>query len=220
MGLRGECTWERTTKGAAAMCAVAMRTGAQPPVRPVPSNMPSSPEPPAHPDALHAPWRAEYLRGLGDAPGAGPASSGSFLLDYWRTPEHDARNFVVVRTRHGMILLNRYPYTNGHLLVALGDPRPTLLDYEPSQRAELWKLVDHAAALLQRTLEPQGINIGVNQGRAAGAGVPQHLHAHLVPRWAGDVNFLSVVGQVRVIPESLEAMDARLRAVAATMTAP
>ncbi|MDX2130793.1 MAG: HIT domain-containing protein [Planctomycetota bacterium] len=169
------------------------------------------------PPSIHAPWRMDYLAAMDEAEKrSGPPgpSSGSFLLDYWRSPEHDERHFVIVRTEHGMILLNRYPYANGHLLVALGDPRPTLLDYEPAQRAELWRLVDRAAAVLQRALEPQGINIGVNQGRAAGAGVPQHLHAHLVPRWGGDVNFMTVVGRVRVIPSSLEAMYARFRAAA------
>jgi len=111
-----------------------------------------------------------------------------------------------------MVLLNAYPYSNGHLLVALGEPRPTLLDYSPEQRAALWRLTDCAAAILARTLDPQGINIGVNQGRAAGAGVPSHLHVHLVPRWGGDVNFTTVVANVRVIPSSLEAMAARFRA--------
>ncbi|MFY7896800.1 MAG: HIT family protein, partial [Phycisphaerales bacterium] len=101
-------------------------------------------------------------------------------LDYWNAPTHDAANHVIERTTHGLILLNKYPYANGHLLVALGDPRPTLLDYEPAQREQLWKLVERATDLMQRTLEPQGINIGINQGRAAGAGVPQHLHVHLV----------------------------------------
>src|SRR5262245_65250801 len=88
-------------------------------------------------------------------------------------------------------MLNAYPYANGHLLVALGEARPTLLDYTPEQRAALWRLVETATDLMQRALEPQGINFGINQGRAAGAGVPQHLHAHLVPRWGGDVNFMA-----------------------------
>ncbi|CAG1010856.1 ATP adenylyltransferase [Phycisphaerales bacterium] len=177
----------------------------------------STPEPGRAPDALHAPWRMNYLESLDAAEkksGPPTASSGSFLLDYWRTPQDDLKNHVVVRTVHGLILLNKYPYANGHLLVALGEARPTLLDYEPAQRAQLWKLVEAAADLMQRTLEPQGINIGINQGRAAGAGVPQHFHAHLVPRWGGDVNFMAVVGNVRVIPASLEAMTDRYRACA------
>lgn len=176
--------------------------------------MPPADDPPLGPRAIHAPWRQEYLDALGDAErDAGPpdASTGSFLLDYWLNPNGDATNHVIVRAHDGIILLNRFPYAGGHLLVALGDARPTLLDYAPDQRARLWALTDLAAELMQRTLEPQGINIGVNQGRAAGAGVPQHLHVHLVPRWGGDVNFLAVVGQVRVISTSLDAMAERYR---------
>lgn len=142
------------------------------------------------------------------------AGSGSFLLDYWNAPADDTRNHVIERNAFGMILLNAFPYANGHLLIALGEARPTLLDYEPDQRAQLWLLVERATDLLQRTLQPQGINTGINQGRAAGAGVPQHLHVHLVPRWGGDVNFMTAVGAVRVIPSSLEAMAARFRAAA------
>ncbi len=178
----------------------------------------ADPPNPHEPGILHAPWRMDYLEDL-DAKekksGPPAASSGSFLLDYWRDPAGDERNHVVLRTPRGMILLNKYPYANGHLLVALGEARPTLLDYTPEQRADLWKLVDLAAALMQRTLEPQGMNIGINQGRAAGAGVPQHLHAHLVPRWGGDVNFMTTVGEIRVIPASLEAMARRFRSAAA-----
>jgi len=140
-------------------------------------------------------------------------ASGSFLRDYWLDPGSDERNHVIARTEAGIILLNRFPYSSGHLLVALGEPRPTLLDYTPNQRASLWALTDAAAELIQRALEPQGINIGVNQGRAAGAGVPEHLHVHLVPRWAGDVNFMTVAGQVRVISSALDRMAERYRRV-------
>jgi ATP adenylyltransferase len=136
-------------------------------------------------------------------------SSGSFLLDYWRSPDDDEANHVIVRNEHGMILLNKYPYTNGHLLIALGDARPTLSDYEPAQRGELWVLVERAVALCEKALEPQGLNIGINQGIAGGAGVPSHLHVHVMPRWVGDTNFISAVGGVRVIPSALEMMYER-----------
>ncbi len=178
--------------------------------------MPDTSDPAEHPArTLWAPWRLEYLESLGDetkAP-AGSEESASFLREYFLHPERDEANHVVVREADGLILLNRYPYANGHLLVALGEARPTLLDYDERQRAALWRLVDSAAALMQRTLQPQGINIGINQGRAAGAGVPTHLHVHLVPRWSGDVNFMETVGRVRVIPASLDAMAARYRRV-------
>ncbi|MFO0830213.1 MAG: HIT domain-containing protein [Phycisphaerales bacterium] len=178
------------------------------PGQPAPHQPPHT-QPGATP-ALTAPWRLAYLEAL-DAAERAPADNartptGSFLLDYWLSPDRDRENHVLLRTASGLILLNKYPYANGHLLVALGEARPTLLDYTPAQRAQLWMLTELATDLMQRTLLPQGINIGINQGRAAGAGVPQHLHVHLVPRWGGDVNFMHTVGSVRVMPGSLDAM--------------
>lgn len=177
---------------------------------------PNEPTPnPTGPDAIWAPWRLEYLETIDENPKpTGPrAPGGCFLEQYWTHPENDEANHVIERDASGMILLNAFPYSNGHLLVALGEGRPRLLDYSPVQRAALWALVDRAADLVERALGPQGINIGINQGRAAGAGIPGHLHVHLVPRWGGDVNFISVVGQIRVVPGSLEAMARRYRAV-------
>lgn len=184
--------------------------------------MSGSDAPHVGPEAIHAPWRMAYLESLSeaeamndgstDANTADQADSGSFIRDYWLAPERDEANHVIVRAGSGMILLNKYPYANGHLLVALGEPRPTLLDYDPGQRAQLWKLTELATDLMESALSPQGINIGINQGRAAGAGIPGHLHVHLVPRWAGDVNFISTIGQIRVIPSSLDAMAQRYRA--------
>lgn len=175
--------------------------------------MADTPSPASGNPALQAPWRLEYLEAMGKherTAGDKPAT-GSFLLDYWLDPGRDSSNHVIVRSTHGLILLNGFPYASGHLLVALGEARPTLLDYTPDQRSALWKLVDCAADLVTHTLEPQGLNIGLNQGRAAGAGVPSHLHVHLVPRWGGDTNFITVIGQVRVIPASLDVMAARYR---------
>ena len=163
-------------------------------------------------DALWAPWRMTYLRELerreSDAcVGAGQVKgSGNFLVDYWANPDRDRESLVVHRDEAGMILLNRYPYVNGHLLVALGKPRPSIEEYAPDERASFWRLVEVAMGLVQRTLEPQGINMGINQGRAAGAGLPDHVHAHILPRWNGDTNFMATIGQVRIIPDSLDAM--------------
>ena len=175
------------------------------------SRHPSLHEPPL----LHAPWRLPYLESL-DARErvSGPPipSSGSFLRDYWLSPDDDRKNHVIVRTRDGMILLNAFPYANGHLLVALGDARPRLLDYPREQRTLLWELTALGEDHLERALNPQGVNVGLNQGRAAGAGVPQHLHVHLVPRWGGDVNFISVVCNLRVIPSALDDMAQRIGA--------
>lgn len=166
---------------------------------------------------LWAPWRMTYLRDLqrkSEVASAGPITFSApvnFLAAYWSAPQDDAQNLIVHRDAHGMILLNRYPYANGHLLVALGDARSTLSEYEPSQRAQFWRLVDMAMDLVERVLRPQGINMGINIGSAAGAGLPEHVHAHVVPRWVGDTNFMSVLGDVRLIPEDLEKMAVNLR---------
>lgn len=180
-----------------------------------------------------APWRLSYMDMLkqsekdhsaGPAPPARPAAP-CFLRQYWLTPVEDEANHVIVRTgmpgssagaearpaRGGLIMLNKYPYANGHLLVCLGEGRPRLLDYQEDERAELWSLVDLAVELVERALEPQGINVGLNQGMAAGAGVPEHVHVHVVPRWSGDVNFTEVCAQIRVIPSALDDMARRMR---------
>ncbi len=163
---------------------------------------------------LWAPWRMSYLRELerkAEQLGGGEASAGSFLADYFGAPDRDEEHHVVYRDGQGIVLLNRYPYANGHLLTAVGEPRVRLVDYEPAQRAAFWRLVEIGMELIQRTLSPQGINVGINEGSAAGAGVPQHVHAHLVPRWGGDTNFITVVGQIRVIPNSLPTMAEEFR---------
>ena len=186
---------------------------------------PDNPHSPQHPprtgpSRLDAPWRLAYIEAIGKAEEQdakskarreSKPSTGCFIRDYWLTPEDDEANHVVLRTDAGMIFLNAYPYASGHLLVALGESQSRLMDYTQSQRATLWALVDRATELMERVLEPHGINIGVNQGQAAGAGVPQHLHVHLVPRWNGDVNFITTVGDVRVLPGALDAMAKRYR---------
>ncbi|MDG2422625.1 MAG: HIT domain-containing protein [Phycisphaerales bacterium] len=163
---------------------------------------------------LWAPWRLAYLRRLDtrrDAAGDDVEGPVNFLAHYWAHPECDESNFVIHRSELGMILLNRYPYANGHLLVALGEPHPDLLQYEPSSRQAFWALVEKSVALVNQVLEPQGVNVGINQGSAAGAGLPEHIHAHIVPRWSGDTNFMTVTGDVRVMPASLEDMAAQYR---------
>jgi len=178
-------------------------------------------------ESLLAPWRDSYMQSLSSdmkakAKGAAPAP-GTFLSRYWEPPADDEKNCVIARVGEGdcagMILLNKFPYANGHLLVALGEARVRLMEYSPAQRAALWRMVDMACALAEEALEPQGLNVGVNQGSAAGAGVPGHLHAHVVPRWHGDVNFISVVGELRVIPTGLAQMAARYRDVWAKVAA-
>lgn len=157
---------------------------------------------------IWAPWRIDYIRGIDT-----PEQDDCFLCAAWKAPEEDDRRLVVHRGKRGMILINRYPYTNGHLLVAMAAHAADLPELDAADRAELMELTALAERVLQAGLNPQGVNIGMNIGRCAGAGLPGHLHVHLVPRWFGDTNFMSVVGQVRVIPQALEQIHRELRQV-------
>ncbi|MEM6756155.1 MAG: HIT domain-containing protein [Planctomycetota bacterium] len=165
---------------------------------------------------LWAPWRIEYLGQLGTktAPAPGSSPNHCFLCDA-AEPGLDeatrAERLVLHRDDHGVMLLNRYPYTNGHLLVAPLDHLAELSDLTPAVRAGLMELCELGTRLLKHAVHAQGVNVGLNQGRAAGAGVPGHLHFHVVPRWAGDTNFIDVVGQVRVVPQALESSYTALR---------
>ena len=126
-------------------------------------------------------------------------------------PGEQARNrLVLAREDQGLIMLNLYPYTNGHLLVAPAEHVADLTDLSAQGRGGLMELTALAERLLRTAINPQGINIGINLGRCAGAGLPGHLHVHLVPRWSGDTNFMHTVGHVRVIPESIQASYERL----------
>ena len=170
-----------------------------------------------HHQNLWAPWRIGYIKGVVDAEAAGRANE-CFLCEATGR-DHDAaalrERLVLVRDERGLLLLNRYPYTNGHLLAAPADHVPELTDMTPAARAGLMELCELGTRLLQAAMNPQGINVGMNIGRCAGAGLPGHAHMHVVPRWNGDVNFMQVVGQVRVIPEALESSyDALLQALA------
>ena len=150
---------------------------------------------------LWAPWRMEYIRALGEEP-TGP---GCFLCKYWSEPAQDATNHVLWRTDNTFVLMNRFPYTGGHLMVALAEHKGDLTELSERQLAAMNRGICDAVRVLRAAIKPHGFNIGYNLGRCAGAGLPDHLHAHIVPRWSGDTNFMSVVGDARVIPEALDA---------------
>jgi len=116
--------------------------------------------------------------------------------------------------------MNRYPYTNGHLLVAPRAHKADLEELLPEEKIDLVDQTTEAVRLLKRAVSAQGFNIGINIGRCAGAGVPGHLHQHVVPRWAGDVNFMSVVGEVQVVPEAISQMYTELLRVREEMGKP
>jgi ATP adenylyltransferase len=168
------------------------------------------------PDAannLWAPWRMEYIGALHDEPGC-------FLCDYRDHQEQDEQNHVLWRTPHALVVFNRFPYSNGHLLISAAAHKPSLHDLSDDEKLELMQLTADAQTVLQRAIKPQGFNVGFNFGRCAGAGLPDHLHAHLVPRWNGDTNFMSVVGDARVIPQSIDALYRQLRDLSREMGLP
>jgi ATP adenylyltransferase len=127
--------------------------------------------------------------------------------------ESSRDNLVLVRTPLSYVVLNLYPYNNGHLMVVPNRHVATLASSTPEELTDLMRLTRHAEIALAEAYTPQGINIGINLGRPAGAGIVDHLHVHLVPRWTGDTSFISVVGNTRVLPEELPRTAARLRPI-------
>ena len=170
--------------------------------------------PDPHAEHLHAPWRMRYIRSLERPPESddplAEACNGCFLCAAARLDEADEpadqaarRRLVLWRSDHCAVVINRYPYTNGHLMVA---PRRHEAFYEnlgDDEALDLHRQTVRAIELLKRRLSPQGFNVGINLGHAAGAGLPGHLHRHVVPRWAGDTNFMAVVGNIRVVPQAV-----------------
>lgn len=146
------------------------------------------------------PWRMEYIDRLSDRDG--PAEC--FLCRYAADPASDASHHVLWRSPRTLTLLNRFPYTGGHLLVTPTAHQPTLAELDEATVTEMGMRLRDAQRVLQRAFNPQGFNIGMNLGRCAGAGLPDHAHWHIVPRWNGDTNFMSVVGDARLIPISLQ----------------
>ncbi len=152
-------------------------------------------------DRLWAPWRMEYL--MSDK------VDGCIFCD--KPAENDDRkNFILLKSEHSFIMLNAYPYNNGHLMIAPFRHVASLNELSSSERADLMETVAAAEAVLMRAYDPQGMNVGINMGHCAGAGVPGHVHVHIVPRWEGDTNFMPVVGRTRVLPELIEETFVRL----------
>lgn len=156
-------------------------------------------------DILHAYWRMDYVTSEGD-PKSGKRSPFSDLPKLG----DDRKALIVHRARFHYILLNRYPYNPGHLLVVPFREVAELEELDAQERAELMDLLILAQKILRKALHPDGFNIGLNLGQAAGAGIPRHLHFHIVPRWNGDSNFLPVIGKTRSLPQALDTTWERL----------
>lgn len=158
-------------------------------------------------ETLHAPWRIEYL--------LAPKPSGSQASLFTRIAQSsdDEVNLVIARDRTCFALLNRYPYTGGHLMVV---PYKQVTNFDgllDEEMTDLMRLMRRCTSALSKVMKAQGFNIGVNLGTVAGAGIAEHLHIHVVPRWAGDTNFMPVIANATIVPQALTELAAQLRGV-------
>jgi ATP adenylyltransferase len=151
---------------------------------------------------LFTPWRLSYVMSL-------KSGAGCVLCDAQR--QDDPSSLILHRALHNFIILNLYPYNNGHLMIVPFKHLARLSESEPAQRAEMMELVLRCQEALERAYHPEGFNVGLNLGRCAGAGLADHFHMHVVPRWTGDTNFMSVVGDTRVVPEEPKQSYERLK---------
>ena len=159
-------------------------------------------------DRLWSPWRSEYISSSG-APN--PQFEGCVFCHFKNHPEQDETNFVIHRAEHNLVVLNLYPYVSGHLLVV---PYEHLGELDAASKEitdELMDLTKHCQTVFRQAYKPSGFNIGMNLGHAAGAGIADHIHLHILPRWVGDTNFMTTVGNTRVLPEDLATTYRKLR---------
>jgi len=156
---------------------------------------------------LWAPWRKAYIRGQAK-------TRGCFFCRDLRAPVgKDKINFVLLRSRHAFIVLNHYPYTSGHLMLVPNRHVPSLEKLMDVDRLDFLRLLDRALNLLRKAFRPHGFNVGMNLGRIGGAGVPGHVHLHVVPRWQGDTNFMPVLTGTKIVSESLQSTYLELHKV-------
>lgn len=144
---------------------------------------------------LWSPWRMKYIQRH--------ESHGCVFCSAHKALQDDTQNLILYRAERSFVILNAYPYTNGHLMVVPYDHTPSIEDLDRETRAEMMELVSQAMTVLRSIYHPEAFNVGANIGAAAGAGIAAHVHIHVLPRWFGDTNFMSTIGQTRVLPEEL-----------------
>jgi Diadenosine tetraphosphate (Ap4A) hydrolase and other HIT family hydrolases len=160
-------------------------------------------------DSLHAPWRIEYIL-------APKSASTENLFTQIAQSNDDETNLVIARDRTCYALLNRYPYTGGHLMIVPYKQVRDMNGLTDEEMTDLMKLTRRCQNVLTQVMKPEGFNIGINLGKVAGAGILEHLHIHIVPRWLGDTNFMPVLANTMVVPQALKDLAAQLRAALAT----
>jgi ATP adenylyltransferase len=153
---------------------------------------------------LWAPWRMEYIKKCDEIPGC--------IFCVLPAAQNDRENLILHRGEKCFVMLNTFPYNTGHLMIAPFKHTADMYDLDDEELLEISRTIRYAVKLLTETMQPDGFNLGVNLGRTAGAGVADHIHWHIVPRWNGDTNFMPVVADTKVLPESLLGTYDRLRA--------
>lgn len=153
---------------------------------------------------MTTPWRRKYIEGH-------VKEDGCVFCNALAKKEDDSKNLVIHRGQSAFVIVNLFPYTNGHLMVAPMAHQALLEALDAETRAEMMELASQAIVILKRIYNPQAFNLGANIGKAAGAGVPDHVHMHVVPRWNGDASFMAVVGETHILPETVEETYERVR---------
>ncbi len=159
-------------------------------------------------DVLWSPWRYSYIK----SEKSSEKRTGCVFCDLLDSPETDKEKFILYRAGHNFVILNIYPYISGHLMIVPFRHLDELSAASKAETDELMELTKKAQSIMSEVYQPHGINIGMNLGSAAGAGVAGHYHMHMLPRWIGDANFMTAIGETRTVPESLEdSYDSSLR---------
>ncbi|HLJ89164.1 MAG TPA: HIT domain-containing protein [Candidatus Angelobacter sp.] len=154
-------------------------------------------------DHLFTPWRYAYITGMDKIPGC--------LFCNLLAMQDDARALIVHRAEHCFVVLNAFPYTSGHVMIVPYQHTDQLRQLPAPAAAEMIALTQRCEGILRELYSPDGLNLGMNLGRAAGAGVASHIHMHILPRWVGDTNFMSAIGEARILPEDLESTRDRIQ---------
>jgi len=149
-------------------------------------------------DMLYAPWRSEYTSDTHEGKNEGVPQEGCVFCNQIAS-DKDVAYGIIKRFNHTIVMLNKYPYNAGHLLLLPKDHVCSLDTLSHQARTELMELITASVTIVQKALKSEGVNVGINVGKAAGAGIPSHLHVHILPRWNGDTNFMPTIGQTKVV---------------------
>lgn len=160
---------------------------------------------------LYAPWRKKYVNDVVRGKREDSPENECVFCSHATEPEKDVENLVLARTKHHLIMLNLYPYNAGHLLISSLEHKKSLEDLSKESRAELIELATKSTDVVKKVLNAEGVNVGLNMGKAAGAGIPGHIHMHILPRWLGDTNFLPLLTDTKQISLDLHEMFKKLK---------